>query len=436
MDEKTNKSNELKLFLCLGVAAVATGALAVMNNNAGRAANPHPVAEAGTESSAPALVTNVVAPIIAEGGTGITVTKASDWEAQYPNEFSTYAKNSENEEHHSYIEAHPYIATLYSGYGFAIQYESARGHTFVVDDVTSTGRPHKLANCFTCKTSDFTAKALNDGDSAYSMAFEDMEAQITDPFGCFHCHQNEPGTLYVTHTYLANALADDIDSQNAQTLSCAQCHSEYYFDPETKATTLGYVGLENATPEKILDYYNNLKDAEGNPYADWVDETTGVRKLKTQHPEFETISAAGGIHPDMSCVTCHMGTAVAEDGTTFTNHYWSSPLDNPDVLESCNACHGDLTAAVEAIHEEIMGRCNSIGEELAKANEDLAAAVTAGTLSEEDLAKARDLARSAQWYWDFVFVENGKGVHNKTLATDCLDKAEQYLGELNGVLGA
>jgi nitrite reductase (cytochrome c-552) len=83
-----------------------------------------------------------------------------------------------------------------------------------------------------------------------------------------------------------------------------------------------------------------------------------------------------------------------------------------------------------------MGRCNSIGEELAKANEDLAAAVAAGTLSEEDLAKARDLARSAQWYWDFVFVENGKGVHNKTLATDCLDKAEQYLGELNGVLGA
>ena len=269
-----------------------------------------------------------------------------------------------------------------------IQYESARGHTFVVEDVTNTGRPHKLANCFTCKTSDFTAKALNDGDSAYSMAFEDMEAQITDSFGCFHCHQNEPGTLYVTHTYLANALADDIGSQNAQTLSCAQCHSEYYFDPETKATTLGYTGIENATPDKILDYYNNLLDAEGNPYADWVDETTGVRKLKTQHPEFETISAAGGIHPDMSCVTCHMGKATAEDGTEYTNHYWTSPLDNPEILESCNTCHGDIASAVEAIHTDIMGRCNTIGEDLAKANENLAAAVEAGTLSEEDLAKA------------------------------------------------
>ncbi len=436
MDAKTNKTNELKVFIGLAVAGILTGVGAVMNNNAGRAANPTPVASESGSETAPAAAAAVVAPIVAERGTGITVTKASDWEAQYPNQFNSYAKNSENEEHHSYIEAHPYIATLYSGYGFAIQYESARGHTFVVDDVTSTGRPHKLANCFTCKTSDFTAKALNDGDSAYSMAFEDMEAQITDPFGCFHCHQNEPGTLYVTHTYLADALADDLDSQNAQTLSCAQCHSEYYFDPETKATKFGYVGIENATPDKILDYYNNLLDADGNAYADWVDETTGVRKLKTQHPEFETISAEGGIHPEFSCVTCHMGTATAEDGTTYTNHYWSSPLDNEDILASCNTCHGDLTATVEAIHEEANARTDEIGEGIAKANEDLAAAVEAGSLSEEDLAEARELARTAQWYWDYVFVENSDGAHNKTLTKDCLDKAEDYLSQLNEILKA
>ena len=432
----TNK-NEVKLFLCLAAGALVTAVGAVMNNNAGRAANPQPTASATAETAPVAAAAEAIPVLVAEQGTGIVVTKASDWAEQYPNEFNSYAKNDENSEHHSYIEQHPYISTLYSGYGFAIQYESARGHTFVVEDVTSTGRPHKLANCFTCKTSDFTAKALNDGDSAYSMAFEDMEAQITDPFGCFHCHQNEPGKLYITHTYLANALADDLDSQNMQTLSCAQCHSEYYFDPETKATTLGYVGHANATPDGILNYYNNLLDADGNAFADWVDETTGVRKLKVQHPEFETVSAAGGIHPDMSCVTCHMGTATAEDGTTFTNHYWSSPLDNPELLESsCNVCHGDLTTTVEAIQKETVARTDSIGEALAKANEDLAKAVADNSLSEDDLAKARDLARSAQWYWDFVFVENSNGVHNKTLTKDCLDKAETYLEELNNLLGA
>ena len=430
--QTTNKGFETKLFLGLALAACATGALAVYNNSAQRALNPQPAATPAAAVPSPAEKTPV---LTAKTGTGITVTKSGDWEETYPNEYHSYAMNEENSEHHSYIEQHPYIETLYSGYGFAIQYESARGHTFVVEDVTSTGRPHKLANCFTCKTSDFTARALNEGSSAYSMAFEDMETQITDAFGCFHCHQNEPGTLYVTHTYLADALADDLESQNAQTLSCAQCHSEYYFDPETKATTLGYVGHANATPEKILDYYNNLKDADGNPFADWVDETTGVRKLKTQHPEFETVSAAGGIHPDMTCVTCHMGKATAEDGTTYTNHYWTSPLDNADTLATCNACHGDLTSTVEAIQAEIGERKDAIGESLAQANLDLAAAVEAGSLSDADLAKARDYARTAQWYWDFVFVENGKGVHNKTLANDCLDKAESNLNELVKLLG-
>ena len=58
--------------------------------------------------------------------------------------------NNDNSEIHDYIEENPYIKTLYEGYGFAISYGSARGHTYVVEDVTSTGRPHKLANCFTC----------------------------------------------------------------------------------------------------------------------------------------------------------------------------------------------------------------------------------------------------------------------------------------------
>ena len=431
-----NKQKEIMLFVGLAAVGALTAFGAVMNNKAGREANPQPVAAEPAETeTTTATVSESITALVAEKGTGVKVTKSSDWAEQYPNEYNTYVKNDENDEVHSYIELHPYITTLYSGYGFAIQYGSARGHTYVVEDVTSTGRPHKLANCFTCKTSDMTAAALND-NGAYAMPFEDMEAQITDAFGCFHCHQNEPGTLYVTHSYLADAMGDDLSKYDARTLACAQCHSEYYFDPETKATTLGYVGHDNATPDKILEYYNNLLDADGNPFADWVAEDTGVRKLKTQHPEFETITAAGGIHPDMNCATCHMGTATADDGTTFTNHYWSSPLDNQELLDSsCNVCHGDLTAAVEKIQEETVARTDEIGESLAAANEALAAKVADGSLSDEELAKARDLARTAQWYWDFVFVENSDGVHNKTLAADCLDKAEKYLGELNEIVG-
>ena len=57
------------------------------------------------------------------------------------------------------------------------------------------------------------------------------------------------------------------------------------------------------------------------------------------------------------------------------------------------------------------------------------------TLSEKELAEVRENFRSAQWYWDFVFVENGDGAHNKTLATKCLDSAEEYIVKLEAVLG-
>ena len=421
-----------KRFIYSFAGAAALSLALVGGMHAYRIANPpadHPAAKAAV----PTLI-EVEAPGAARAN---GVVSADEWAQYYPEIAKTMNANAENNNRLSYIEQDPYIVNLYDGYGFAIDYGSARGHTYVVEDVTSTGRPHKLANCFTCKTSTMTAKALNEGDSAYAAAFEDVEAEITDAFGCFHCHQNEPGTLYVTHTYLADALDSSIDSQNMQNLVCAQCHSEYYFATDTKATTFPYKGIENATPDAMLDYYNNLLDADGNAYADWVDEDTGVRRLKTQHPEFETISAAGGIHPDMTCVTCHMGKATADDGTAYTNHYWSSPLDNPELLESsCNVCHGDITSQVESIQKETLERLDAIGNGLKDANDKLAEAYKAGSLSEENLAKAQDLARTAQWYWDFVFVENSDGVHNKTLTKDCLDKAEKYLGELNTVLGA
>ena len=90
---------------------------------------------------------------VAEKGTGITVTKADDWAAQFPNQYETYMMNNDNSEVVEYTEEHPYIQRIYAGYGFAKSYGSARGHTYVITDLTSTGRPHKLANCFTCKTS-------------------------------------------------------------------------------------------------------------------------------------------------------------------------------------------------------------------------------------------------------------------------------------------
>ena len=432
-DFKDGKAILAGLIVCGAVLGVVAGK---MNHKGAETAAPVVSSEAAPEDNGQTAESQTIA-LVSERGTGITVTKSSDWAEQFPNQYETYMMNSENDEIVDYIEQNPYIKTLYNGYGFAIEYGSARGHTYVVDDVTSTGRPHKLANCFTCKTSDMTALALNEGDAAYAMNFEDVETMITDPFGCFHCHQNEPGVLYVTHTYLADALGEDINKVDPANLSCGQCHSEYYFKTdETHATTFAYNGLDTMNPDDILAYYNNMKDEDGNAYADWVQEDTGIRMLKVQHPEFETFLGAGSPHAsNMTCADCHMGTVTAEDGTTFTNHNWISPLDSQEMLDNtCSKCHGDLAAEVAAIQKETTDRENEIGYALEEMNHNLAAAVSEGTRSEEDLNAIREAARTAQFYWDFVYVENSEGVHNPTLTKECLDKAQQYLDEANSLL--
>ena len=393
---------------------------------------------------------------VVQTGSGVTVKTAQEWAADYPEIYESYLANSENTEVHDYTKEYPMVSILYEGIGFAKSYGSARGHTYTVEDVTSTGRPHALANCFSCKTPDFTAMVNEVGLKAYYAPFESTLAKINEPVSCYNCHANTGDELVITHTYLADALGSDLDKIDPATLSCAQCHVEYYFTPGGSVTTLPYQGLDTMTPDAILDFYNhktmiedgfsaayadpsqtqNLDQPMGRQvFADYTNPRTGVRQIKVQHPEFETYMGAGSVHADtFSCADCHMGEATAADGTTYTNHKWTSPLNN-DVLQTstCAQCHTDLKGHVLAIQEEIEGRTNDIGNELAALTEKLAAAVESDAYTEEELNAIRTVVRDAQFYWDFVFAENSEGAHNSTLANECLDKAETLLDQAMGM---
>ena len=65
--------------------------------------------------------------------------------------------------------------------------------------------------------------------------------------------------------------------------------------------------------------------------------------------------------------------------------------------------------------------------------EKLVLAVESGNYTEEELNAIREVARDAQFYWDFVFVENSEGAHNSALDADCLDKAEALANKAMGM---
>ena len=363
-----------------------------------------------------------------ETGTGVTVVKADDWAATYADVYASYMKNAENEAIIDHVEEYPMIATIYEGMAFNKYYGSARGHYYTVQDVTNTGRPHALANCFTCKTPDFTAKVNNEGVSAYTIPFEDMLALVNESVSCYNCHANTPGELVVTHTYLADAMGDDFAALNPETASCAQCHVEYYFAPETKAVTLPYSSMETMHPDSILAFY------EETNFADYTNPRTGVKQIKVQHPEFETYMGKGSVHAaQFSCADCHMEKATNAEGTTYTSHYWVSPLASDSIKASCAACHPDLEGFVKGIQTKAEERTIAIGTKLEDLTNKLADAVASGNYTEDELNAIRALNRKGQFYWDFVFVENSEGAHNSRLTTECLDKAEGFINEALGL---
>ena len=362
------------------------------------------------------------------------VVSADEWAEIYPEIVASYKANDENSYRVDYLEEDPYIKELYEGFGFAKDYTSAISHTYTLEDVKATERPHPLANCLTCKTPDYT-KLVNDmGVEAYKLDFEETHAKMAENVSCYNCHENQAGNggeLVVTHSYVTDALGENVNSIDPAVMACGQCHIEYYFDPDTKATGMPYDSIEAMDPEAILAYYNEMG------FSDWFQESTGTGLLKAQHPELETFLGAGSVHASsMNCADCHMAV-VTEGKTTYTSHKWESPLANPEILNTCVECHGDtdMTAKVKAIQEEVTGREKEVGEKLAALKNKLADAAAKKSMTESDLDVVRSLYRDAQWYWDFCYVENSEGAHNSTLSKRCLDKSEALIDQAMGLLG-
>jgi len=381
-------------------------------------------------------------PRVLTPGSGVTVLTAADWASEHPDIYAAYMKNANNIEQDDYVANYPWIVTLYDGMGFSKSYMSARGHVYSLMDLDATGRPHAFANCFACKTPDLHALINEQGNEIYQIPYDDLLAQMTEPVSCFNCHANEPGELIVTHKYLAEALGSDINKVAAENLACAQCHIEYYFDPATKVVTPPYTSLATMNPDSILSYFNNLM-VDGKPFADYTNTRSGVRQIKVQHPEFETFLGVGSEHGAgndadskiFKCADCHMGTAVNAAGETYIDHEWSSPLKNPALIQStCMECHDDLAADVLAVQTLIKGKTKDVGQDLEDLMEKLIAAVESGQYTDDQLDAIRNVFRNAQFYWDFVFVENSNGAHNPTLSEQCLDKAADLAAEVRTMI--
>ncbi|MBR0464680.1 MAG: ammonia-forming cytochrome c nitrite reductase subunit c552 [Clostridia bacterium] len=353
-----------------------------------------------------------------------TVT-ASDWEAVYPDIVVSMGEDEANSYVIDYLQQDPYLTNIYEGYGFAKDYGSARGHSYTLTDVAKTQRPHPKANCLTCKTPNFTKMVNDQGVGVYAMPFDEVMAQMEETVSCYTCHGNDAGNagqITITHSYVGKALGDGVSAIDASVLSCGQCHIEYYFTREDSETMMPYHGVDGMTPDAILAYYDEMG------FYDWVQESTGAKMLKAQHPEMETFLQ--GKHATLlNCADCHMPIVQSDEGNVYHSHKLVSPLQDETLLANCATCHGDadMVALVTRIQGRVTARETEVGNALSDFKDSLAAAVASGDWSEEDLDPVRVLYREAQWYFDYCYVENSEGAHNSELSMYCLDTAQSKI---------
>ena len=372
------------------------------------------------------------------------ITNADDWKELFPDITVSMLANEKNDEIVSYLEQDPYLVNIYEGYGFAKEYGSARGHAFTLEDVHNTARPHPMANCLTCKTPNFAKLVQDKGVEAYTYDFEEVWNQIHaegENISCYTCHGDDAGnggTLRVTHTYVTKALdSGALMSIDPATLSCGQCHIEYYFTPADKETMMPYRNVETMSPEAILAYYDAMVLPDGTVgFSDWVQESTGAKMLKAQHPETETFLQGKHAPEGMNCADCHMEIKMNEDGTVYHSHELVSPLSSPVILSTCAKCHGDenMVQKVRRIQDAVTAKETIVGNDLSALKDALAAANAAGRMSETQLNAVRKLYREAQWFFDYCYVENGEGAHNSELAFHCLDTAAEKIAEAMALL--
>ena len=327
----------------------------------------------------------------------------------------------------SKLEQDPRLKTMWAGYAFAVDFREERGHAYMLDDQTFTGRQLVTSQpgaCLHCHASIVVPyRKLGDGDLTRgfdrmnAMSYADARKLVTHPIACIDCHNPLTMELRVTRPGFMEGIRalkasqgiqnydvnKDATRQEMRSYVCGQCHVEYYFKGKEKR--LVYPWAKGIKIEEIQAYYDEIQQ------KDWIHADTGAPVLKAQHPEFEMWSQGIHARSGVACADCHM-PYMREGALKISDHHVQSPLLN--INRACQTCHkfpeDELRQRVEIIQDRTFKLRNQAMDALVDLIEDLKHAQSIGQ-NEVRLESARRYQRLAQFRLDFVEAENSNGFH-------------------------
>jgi nitrite reductase (cytochrome c-552) len=347
----------------------------------------------------------------------------------------------------SKVEEDAGLKAMWQGYAFAADFREERGHAYMLEDQTLTGRQVVVKQpgaCMNCHASNYVAmKKAGSGDvtkgfeKINQMPYADAVKLVTHPVSCIDCHDSQTLALRISRPALIEGLRALKASQGIQNYDvnkqaspeemrayvCAQCHVEYYFKGAERRLVFPWSkGLKVENMQAVYDEIG---------FRDWTHKDTGAPALKAQHPEFEMWSQGIHARAGVTCADCHM-PKIKHMGQTVSDHWVRSPLLN--INNACMGCHQkhdakitakELKDRVEQIQDRHFKLRNDAMQALMGLIDDLKAAKAAGKGADE-LKTALYMQRRAQFYLDFVEAENSTGFHAPQEAARILGESLNY----------
>lgn len=349
----------------------------------------------------------------------------------------------------------PYLALLFSGWAFGIEYNEPRGHAYMVVDQLNVdeGRVKAGGVCLTCKTPYSPKLEKELGRDYYAKPYREIHAMIPERHkklgaACIDCHDNKDMSLRISREFtLVKALKDmgvdprKLTRQELRSIVCAQCHVTYSIPKDKDMHSTGLFFPWQGSAWGNISVENIIKKLRSDAsYGEWTQAVTGFKMAFIRHPEFELFSN-NSVHwkAGAACADCHMPyTRVGS--SKVSDHRVTSPLKNE--LKACVQCHTEspewLREQVIAIQDRtvsLMVRSGYATATAAKLFEIAHKARKQGKHIDKALYdKARDHYEEAFYRVIFVGAENSVGFHNPTEAMRILGDAAAFAAKAEGLL--
>jgi nitrite reductase (cytochrome c-552) len=353
------------------------------------------------------------------------------------------------------LSEYPFMALLYNGWGFGIEYNEPRAHFYRIIDQLEID-PSRLKPggvCLTCKTTYAPELEAKYGLAYYNKPYKEVWSWIPEKHrklgdSCLDCHNPKDASLHIRRGFtLIKALqtmgvdTNNIPHQLMRSLVCAQCHVTYVVPRDKDMKPTGLFFPWQGSKLGAITIENIIKVFKSDPsYAEWKQAVTGFKLAYIRHPEFEFYSNnSTHWNAGVACADCHMPYKRI-GGFKVSEHRIMSPLKND--MKGCLQCHSEtpewLKERVITIQDRTMSLLLRAGYQTAitaklfelanKAQED------GKKLDQVLYNKAKDLYTEALYRVIFIGAENSLGFHNPTEAQRVLGDAIAYASKSEAVL--